>query len=618
MDNIIRLLPDNIANQIAAGEVIQRPASVIKELVENSIDADATKIDIEIKDAGKTLIQVIDNGKGMAPLDAQMAFERHATSKIRTADDLFSLTTKGFRGEALPSISAVSHVTLQTRTADESNGTKIIIEGSKIISVEPTVCPKGANFSIRHLFYNVPARRKFLKQDTTELQHIINEVRNVAAVAPEVNFTLKHNDQTILDLPASSLEQRILDLFGRKRLLGKLLPVSVETPLILLQGFIGSPKYTRKRGAQQYFFANERFMRHSFFHKMVMNAYGNMIPKDEYPDYFLYLTVDPAAIDVNISPTKTEIKFEAESDIGSIIFSVLRKLLMQGASVPTLEFLSEGEERLDIPVSTTLSPTELLEPPTSSAFIQKRSKLNKIPTIDLGKSQLPDLSEWERSYHNFESRRSKINLQELIPSPTPSHSFSSSESLPQESPTLFGEYAVYPYEHAFVIAHLPRAQYHIVFSRLLHEYTGGHLKSAPLLFPVLVELSVRENILLKTYKEEFLKLGFDLSDMGSGTYSINAVPSGVTYGTESELLISLLDECNATGKVSSEMICDKLIDRLTRQIIRSSPYSTNPDDVLSLLQELYRLPEHTLTKKGELILSTLSPKELDLRFKSKR
>lgn len=348
MDSLIRLLPDNIANQIAAGEVIQRPASVVKELVENAIDAGATDIQIEIKDAGRTLIQVIDNGKGMAPMDARMAFERHATSKIRQAEDLFALTTMGFRGEALPSIAAVAHVSLQTRTSDSEQGIRVELEGSKVTGSTPVVCPVGANFSVKHLFFNVPARRKFLKTDDTEFRHIISEIQNVAAVRPDISFTLRHNEVVTLKLDPSSPKQRIIDLFG-KRLSENLLTIDMETPLAHIRGFVTKASASRKRGAQQYFFVNDRYMKHPYFHRMVMNAYGGLIPQGEAPEYFLFFSVDPASIDVNISPTKTEIKFEAETDIASILYSAVREILMMGAAVPSLDF---DDEKMEIPVAT--------------------------------------------------------------------------------------------------------------------------------------------------------------------------------------------------------------------------------------------------------------------------
>lgn len=610
MDSLIKLLPDNIANQIAAGEVIQRPASVVKELVENAVDAGATKIHIEIKDAGKTLIQVIDDGRGMAPMDAQMAFERHATSKIRSAEDLFALSTLGFRGEALPSIAAVSHVTLQTRTPDNAQGIKLELEGSKVVSREPVVCATGANFAVRHLFFNVPARRKFLKQDTTEFQHILDEVRNIAAVRPEIAFTLKHNDQVTLALEPVVPKQRIIDLFGKKRLQDALITIEAETPLVTLRGYVSRTNHTRKRGAQQYLFANERYMKHPFFHRMVLNAYGNMIPKGDQPEYFLYLTVDPASIDVNISPTKTEIKFEAENDIGSIIFSSVRRALMQGAAVPTLDF-SAPESRLDIPVARREDPARIGEPPVSPAFRNVSSRINQ-PTTTIPSSFnargtiMPDLSDWENFYTNFEKNRTKAATKAIV---------QTTERLPLPEPILLGEYALLPYQESIYIIQLRQARYQVLYDQLQRSISSGRMVSAPLLFPGLAELTAEEVTTLKAHHSALTALGFDIADMGQNSISINAVPSGVVAGTEEELLTEMLQECAASAKGSPEELQKRLLDTLVKHRLRSFQPPASPALAHELIEELLRLPEHLVAHNGRTITSIITQKELRNRFK---
>lgn len=610
MDSLIKLLPDNIANQIAAGEVIQRPASVVKELVENAVDAGAERILIEIKDAGKTLIQVIDDGKGMAPMDARMSFERHATSKISSAQDLFALRTLGFRGEALPSIAAVSHVTLQTCTADNPKGIKLELEGSKVVSSEEVVCAKGANFSVRHLFFNVPARRKFLKQDTTEFQHILNEVRNVAAVRPEIAFTLKHNGQVTLTLEPALPKQRIIDLFGKKRLQDALISIEAETPLVTLKGFVSRTDHTRKRGAQQYFFANGRYMKHPFFHRMVLNAYGNMIAKDEQPEYFIYLTVDPAAIDVNISPTKTEIKFEGESDIGSIIFSTVRRALMQGAAVPTLDF-STSESSLQIPVARNEDPALIGEPPTSHSFRNVGSRINRHTTIpssinSSGSSSMPDLSDWKNFYANFEKNRSKATTQPLLDTP---------KTMSIEEPILLGEYALLPFEENIYIVQLRRARYQVIYQQLYRSLKTGNIPSAPLLFPSLLDLSPEDSTLLSSHMNELVALGFDLSDMGQDSISINAVPTGVTAGSEEELLVEMLAECRSSAKETQDTLLEKLLETLVQHRVRSFQTPASPALARELIAELLRLPEHLVAQNGRTIISIITPKELNSRFK---
>ena len=357
MSDIIHLLPDSVANQIAAGEVIQRPASVIKELVENAIDAEAQEIHVLVTDAGKTCIQVIDDGKGMSETDARLAFERHATSKIRQAADLFALRTMGFRGEALASVAAVAEVELKTRMANEELGTRIVIAGSKVESQEAVSCPKGSNFSIKNLFFNIPARRKFLKANSTELSNILTEFERIALVHPEVAFYLYSNDTELLNLPAMPLRQRILAVFGKK-LNQHLLSVDVDTTMVKVSGFVAKPETARKKGAHQYFFVNGRYMRHPYFHKAVMDAYEQLIPAGEQISYFIYFDVDPANIDVNIHPTKTEIKFENEQAIWQIVSAAVKESLGKFNAVPSIDFDTEGMP--DIPAFDQTRP---IEPP---------------------------------------------------------------------------------------------------------------------------------------------------------------------------------------------------------------------------------------------------------------
>ena len=354
MSDIIHLLPDHIANQIAAGEVIQRPASVVKELVENAIDAGAQSISVVIKDAGKTLVQVIDDGKGMSETDARMAFERHATSKISSVDDLFSLRSMGFRGEALASIAAVAQVELQTRLRGADLGTCLSISGSVVESVEPAGCAEGSSFSVKNLFFNVPARRKFLKSNETEFRNIVMEFERVALVNSHVSFSLFHNGTEILSLPESGVRQRIINVYG-KALNQKLLTVDAQSSMVTISGFIGRPDSTKKRGALQYFFVNGRFMKHPYFHKAVMQAYEQLIPAGEQPCYFIYFTLDPATIDVNIHPTKTEIKFENEQPIWQILQAAVREALAKSSAIPTIDF--NMDDAIDIPVYNPVTET---------------------------------------------------------------------------------------------------------------------------------------------------------------------------------------------------------------------------------------------------------------------
>jgi DNA mismatch repair protein MutL len=348
VSDIIQLLPDSVANQIAAGEVIQRPASLLKELMENAIDAGADEITVIIKDAGRTLVQVIDNGSGMSETDARMSFERHATSKIKTANDLFAIKTMGFRGEALASIAAVAHVELTTKTQNAELGTKIVIAGSKVEQQTPVACQKGSSFSVKNLFFNIPARRKFLKPDAAEMRNIITEFKRVVMTNKDINFKLYHNDVLLFNLPATNLMQRITNTISRKAIQAQLIPVNVDTTIIKIYGFTGNPQNAKKSGADQYFFVNNRFMQHPYFHRAVVEAYSKLIPADTYPSYFIYFEINPDLIDINRNPTKTQIKFDDESTIWKILNAAVRESLGKFNAVPSIDFDTEGI--IEIPV----------------------------------------------------------------------------------------------------------------------------------------------------------------------------------------------------------------------------------------------------------------------------
>ena len=395
MSDIIHLLPDNIANQIAAGEVIQRPASVVKELVENAVDAEAKHIQVNIKDAGRTLIQVIDDGKGMSETDARMAFERHATSKISTADDLFSLRTMGFRGEALASIVAVSQVELRTRLKGAELGTHLSFSGSNLESVEADNCSEGSIFSVKNLFFNIPARRKFLKSNETEFRNIVNEFERIALVNPSIAMSLYHNDTEIFNLPESGLRQRVINIYG-KTLNQKLLSIEAKSSLVTISGFVGRPDSVKKRGALQYLFVNGRFMKHSYFHKAIMLAYEHLIPVGEQPNYFIYFTLDPATIDVNIHPTKTEIKFENEQPIWQILLASVREALAKSSAIPTIDFENQ-EGGFDIPVYNPIKENNTYKAPQ----IQVNTNYNPFDTVSNKKPEF----DWAKLYDDFEEEK---------------------------------------------------------------------------------------------------------------------------------------------------------------------------------------------------------------------
>ncbi|MEG1616619.1 MAG: DNA mismatch repair endonuclease MutL [Bacteroidales bacterium] len=419
MSDIIQLLPDSVANQIAAGEVIQRPASVVKELMENAIDAGATSVQVILKDAGRTLIQVIDNGKGMSMTDARMAFERHATSKIRKADDLFALQTMGFRGEALASIAAIAQVELRTRREEDELGTSIRISGTEVENQESIATPVGSSFLVKNIFYNVPARRKFLKSNQTELSNIISEFERIALVNPKVSFTLHHNDNEVLNLPATIVRQRIINTFG-KSLNQQLLTVEVDTALISVTGYIGRPEAARKKNALQYFFVNGRYMRHPYFHKAIMQSYEKLIPQGEQPNYFLYFTIDPANIDVNIHPTKTEIKFENESFLWQIICAAVKEALGKFSAVPSIDF--DMADAPDIPVHKS----EGIQPPKpkfDSGYnpFQKQASASRVDP------------NWQKMYGGFQSASDTGASHGFNPFDTTSDFETQSEFTPEET-----------------------------------------------------------------------------------------------------------------------------------------------------------------------------------------
>lgn len=526
MSDLIHLLPDSVANQIAAGEVIQRPSSVVKELTENSIDAGATTIHVILTDAGKTCIQVIDDGKGMTENDARMAFERHATSKITQAADLFSLGTFGFRGEALPSIAAVAQVELHTRTAEDELGTVICIEGSKIVSQSVEMCPVGCKFIVKNLFYNVPARRKFLKSDQTELSNVITEIERVALVHPDITFTLHNNGTELLNLLQTSLRQRIMQLFGKK-INQDLLNIDVQTSIIKISGFVGTPESARKKGNHQFFFVNGRFMRHPYFHKAVLESFAQLIPENEQVSYFICFDVDPARIDVNIHPTKTEIKFEDEHAIWQIIVAAVREVLGRTHAAPSIDF--DTEDRPDIPTMTgtrdATQPTIELNPdynPFNSS--RSQSSYHRQPV------------DWERLYGSTSGRQSApegsfLPPDENLPLQTDpaeknelftGSDFSNEHSF--ECTQYNGQYIVTSIGSGLMLIEQHRAHTRILFDRYMKRFQEGQGASQGMLFPEILQVAPSEAVQMDLLLDDFAHLGFDISNLGGGSFSIQGVP----------------------------------------------------------------------------------------------
>ena len=621
MSDIIHLLPDSIANQIAAGEVIQRPASVVKELVENAVDAGAGHIQVNIKDAGRTLVQVIDDGKGMSETDARMAFERHATSKISTADDLFSLHTMGFRGEALASIVAVSQVELRTRLKGAELGTHLVFSGSELESVEPDACTEGSIFSVKNLFFNVPARRKFLKSNETEFRNIINEFERIALVNSQVALSLYHNDTEIFNLPESGLRQRIVNVYG-KTLNQKLLSVDAQSSLVTISGFVGRPDSAKKRGALQYFFVNGRFMKHPYFHKAVMQAYEQLIPAGEQPNYFIYFTLDPATIDVNIHPTKTEIKFENEQPIWQILMAATREALAKSSAIPTIDF--DVEDAIDIPVYNPVKEAA----PYKAPCVQVNSGYNPFETSSYKKPEF----DWSKLYNDFEGDRNAIRqgaeltgsfLASDISEPT----IEADEVVVQgTSGSLFNDVSnpCYQYKGKYIITSLKsglalidqhRAHVRILFDQYITNIRQQRGASQQVLFPEIVEFTASEATVLPTLLEDMRFIGFDLTNLGNNSYAINGLPAGVENLDPVSLIRNMVDRVIDTGCEVHEEICDSLALSLAKAAAIRPGKILSGEEMDNLLASLFSCQESNLTPDGKTIISKLTDEELEKRFK---
>ena len=621
MSDIIHLLPDSIANQIAAGEVIQRPASVVKELVENAVDAGAGHIQVNIKDAGRTLVQVIDDGKGMSETDARMAFERHATSKISTADDLFSLHTMGFRGEALASIVAVSQVELRTRLKGAELGTHLVFSGSELESVEPDACTEGSIFSVKNLFFNVPARRKFLKSNETEFRNIINEFERIALVNSQVALSLYHNDTEIFNLPEAGLRQRIVNVYG-KTLNQKLLSVDAQSSLVTISGFVGRPDSAKKRGALQYFFVNGRFMKHPYFHKAVMQAYEQLIPAGEQPNYFIYFTLDPATIDVNIHPTKTEIKFENEQPIWQILMAATREALAKSSAIPTIDF--DVEDAIDIPVYNPVKEAA----PYKAPCVQVNSGYNPFETSSYKKPEF----DWSKLYNDFEGDRNAIRqgaeLTGSFLAPDLSEpAIEADEVVVQDtSGSLFNDVSnpCYQYKGKYIITSLKsglalidqhRAHVRILFDQYITNIRQQRGASQQVLFPEIVEFTAGEATVLPTLLEDMRFIGFDLTNLGNNSYAINGLPAGVENLDPVSLIRNMVDRVIDTGCEVHEEICDSLALSLAKAAAIRPGKILSGEEMDNLLASLFSCQESNLTPDGKTIISKLTDEELEKRFK---
>ena len=608
MSDIIQLLPEAVANQIAAGEVIQRPASMIKELVENAVDAGATRIDVSVTDAGKTAVQVIDNGQGMSASDARRAFDRHATSKIRRADDLFALRTMGFRGEALASIAAVAQVELKTRRPNDDLGTHLFIAASQVQSQEPCATTPGSNFLIENLFFNIPARRKFLKSNATELNHIITAFERIALVYPNIHFTLQSNGTEIFNLPSVLLKQRIVDIFG-KRISQDLLSMNVETSMGKISGFVGKPESARKKGAHQYFFVNGRYMKHPYFNKAVMLPLERMIPSGEQVPYFIYFDVPTEDIDVNIHPTKTEIKFENEQAVWQILSAAVKEAVGLFNDVPTIDFNTDS--RPDIPVFNAQAPS-----PTSAPRINYNPHYNPFEDVP-ARHHSSASSGWEQLYTEQKTENHMPGLfpeessNELIP---PTDSAHPQPHLEDKSPAHYqykGRYILTAVKSGLMIIDQHRAHLRILFEQYLRQATQRNGISQKVLFPEVVQLSTAEDLIVEKIMPEIESLGFELTSLGARSYAIHAVPAGLDGIAPTEMVHDMI----ASALEKSTTTQDEIHRSLALSLARTAavPYGQvlGNDEMENMVNSLFACPNVNYTPDGKKILAILPQTDID-------
>ena len=621
MSDIIRLLPDSVANQIAAGEVIQRPASVIKELVENAVDAGAKHIDVLVVDAGKTSIQVIDDGKGMSETDARLAFERHATSKIREAADLFALRTMGFRGEALASIAAVAQVELRTCLEGEDLGTSLCISGSKVESQETVACPKGSNFQVKNLFFNVPARRKFLKSNQTELSNILTEFERIALVNPEVSFTLHHNGTEMLNLPAIQLKQRIMGVFGKK-INQELLSVQVDTTMVRISGFVGRPESSRKKGARQFFFVNGRYMRHPYFHKAVVDAYEHLVPAGEQVSYFLYFEVDPENIDVNIHPTKTEIKFENEQAIWQILSAAIKESLGRFNAVPSIDFDTEGMP--DIPAFEN-SPYSKLEMPKPT-YNPQYNPFDSTPSSYSRK----ETKGWDRLYEGLEQTiPSSVNFPDaddsdfFVEQPQEDLGLNLYSQMEEKAAMetasqhyqYKGHYILTSVKSGLMVIDQHRAHVRILYDRYLAQIASRQGASQGMLFPDIVQFSASEIPVLQSIMEDLSYLGFELTDLGGGSYAINGVPGGIEGLRPTELVLNMVHTAIEKGCKVKEEVQSMLALSLAKAAAIVQGQVLSNEEMNHLVDGLLTSVSPNYTPDGKTALVVIQEDELEKLFK---
>ena len=616
MSDLIQLLPDHVANQIAAGEVVQRPASVIKELLENSIDAKAGRIQVVIKDAGKTLIQVIDDGLGMSLTDARMCFERHATSKIKIADDLFSLKTKGFRGEALASIAAIAHVELKTKTDEDEVGTCIKIEGSQVVSQDPCVTPKGTSICVKNLFYNIPARRNFLKSDNVETRHIIDEFQRVALAHPDISFSLLHNGNELFQLSVTNFRQRITNIFGSKTN-EKLVPVEEDTGIVKISGFVGKPEFAKKSRGEQFFFVNNRFIKSAYLNHAVVASFEGLLKDRNYPSYFLYLEVDPKSIDINIHPTKTEIKFDDEHALYAILKSSIKHSLGQFNVAPILDF--ERDSELDTPYdykNKEINNPQIEVDRNFNPF--KNEGISGSSYTGGGNFRREKPAEWESLYSGMQQEtQTDVDVKqiEFESEEVTGNLFGAREEMPDKSTfQLHKKYIVSTLKSGILVIDQHRAHTRVLYEELLKNITVSAAVSQQLLFPLRLHFNTHEVEMLKELKESLEQTGFIFSEIEKDEVEITGIPTLISESEVQILLEQLLADFEKDVPDNGFSQTDLLAKSMANSMAVRSGTLLNSAEQQHIVNRLFACKEPALSPFNKTVFITLLADELDKKF----
>lgn len=627
MSDIIQLLPDHVANQIAAGEVVQRPASVVKELLENAIDAQATYIKLIIKEAGKTLIQVIDNGIGMSVTDARLSFERHATSKIKTAEDLFELNTKGFRGEALASIAAIAHVELKSKQEADEVGTEIKIEGSDVTSQEACVTPKGTSISVKNLFYNIPARRNFLKSNAVELRHIIDEFHRVTMAHPSIKFDMYHNNSEVFNLPISNDRQRIVNIFGGKTN-EKLVPIAEETDLVTINGFVGKPQYAKRTRGEQFFFVNNRFIKSPYLNHAVSAAFEGLLKEKTHPSYFIYLTVDPKSIDINIHPTKTEIKFEDEHALYAMLRSSIKHSLGQFNVAPVLDF--NRDSSMDTPYEykgkTAQTPSIEVDRSFNPFKEEKISKTSASPSQNYTSFKKESAGDWENLYVGLESEMVSPKPTKSVENDFSSVEFESTEvtgSLFEGDEKMLSHHTTYQLQKKYIVTTIKsgmvivnqhRAHQRILYEELLRNITMASAVSQQLLFPLTLAFTKKEIEFLEIVKGQLENTGFIFGELAPGKVEITGIPSITSEKEVALLLEQLISDLENEVPDSGFSQTDLLARSIAKSIAVRTGVELASEQQQYMVNSLFACTEPTITPDNKPTFITLTVDEIDKKF----